>query len=137
LVPFPRILSDGFWRLGLILRGGGFGGAPLGAALAFAWVGWPFSQYASSSNTKDAIPPAFLIWGFLGVTHAPARAAGVALSAWTKFASLLVVPLWAGYPDTRRVRPMLVFYAWFLAVTAVVFFVLFLYPSPFPPPPPF
>jgi hypothetical protein len=130
-VHFTSILFDTICLLGLVLVGRRFGGAPLAAALAFAWVAWPFSQYASNSNTNDAIPPAFLIWGFLGVTHAPARASAVALSAWTKFASLLVVPLWAGYPDTRRGRPMLVYYASFLAVTAVVFFVLLLEPSPF------
>jgi hypothetical protein len=129
-VHFTSILFDSICLLGLILVGRRFGGAPLAATLAFAWVAWPFSQYASNSNTNDAIPPAFLIWGFLGVTHAPARAAGVALSAWTKFASLLVVPLWAAYPDTRRVRPMLVFYASFLATTALVFFELLFEPSP-------
>ena len=129
-VHFTSILFDSICLLGLILVGRRFGGAPLAATLAFAWVAWPFSQYASNANTNDAIPPALLIWGFLGVTYAPARATAVALSAWTKFASLLVVPLWAGYPDTRRTRPMLVYYAWFLGVTAVVFVVLLLEPSP-------
>ena len=129
-VHFTSILFDSICLLGLVLVGRRFGGAPLAAALAFAWVAWPFSQYASNSNTNDAIPPALLIWGFLGVTRAPVRAAAVALSAWTKFASLLVVPLWSGYPDARRGRPMLVFYLWFLLVTALVFFVLLLEPSP-------
>ena len=25
--------------------------------LAFAWVAYPFTQYVSSSNTNDALPP--------------------------------------------------------------------------------
>jgi hypothetical protein len=129
-VHFTSILFDSICLLGLVLVGRRFGGAPLAAALAFAWVAWPFSQYASSSNTNDAIPPALLIWGFLAVTKAPVRATAVALAAWTKFAPLLVAPLWSGYPDTRRGRPMVVFWAWFLGVTALVFFVLLLEPSP-------
>ncbi len=49
---------------------------------------------------------------------------------WTKFASLLLVPLWSGYPDARRGRSALVFVLWFLFFTALVFFVLLLEPSP-------
>ena len=41
-----------------------FGGTRLAATLAFAWAAYPFTQYASNSNTNDAIMPAFLIWGF-------------------------------------------------------------------------
>ena len=39
-------------------------GARLAATLAFAWAAWPFSQYASNSNTNDMIQPALLIFGF-------------------------------------------------------------------------
>ncbi len=129
-VHFTSILFDSICLLGLALVGRRFGGAQLAAALAFAWVAWPFSQYASNSNTNDAIAPALLVWGFLGVTRAPVRAAAVALSGWTKFASLLLVPLWSGYPDARRGRSALVFVLWFLFFTALVFFVLLLEPSP-------
>jgi hypothetical protein len=129
-VHFTSILFDSICLVGLALVGRRFGGAQLAAALAFAWVAWPFSQYASNSNTNDAIAPALLVWGFLGVTHAPVRAAAVALSGWTKFASLLLVPLWSGYPDARRGRSALVFVLWFLFFTALVFFVLLLEPSP-------
>jgi hypothetical protein len=129
-VHFTSILFDSICLVGLALVGRRFGGAQLAAALAFAWVAWPFSQYASNSNTNDAIAPALLVWGFLGVTRAPVRAAAVALSGWTKFASLLLVPLWSGYPDARRGRSALVFVLWFLFFTALVFFVLLLEPSP-------
>ena len=37
----------------------------LAATLAFAWVAWPFTQYASSSNTNDLIQPALLDLGLL------------------------------------------------------------------------
>ena len=45
--------------LGLGLVGFRFGGASLGATMAFAWAAYPFTQYASSSNTNDALLPAF------------------------------------------------------------------------------
>ena len=58
------------------------------------------------------------------------RGASVALSGWTKFASLLVVPLWSGYPEARRGRDAARFILGFAVATALVFFVLFLEPSP-------
>jgi hypothetical protein len=53
-----------------------------------------------------------------------------ALSSWTKFAPLIVMPLWSGYPDARRFRPRLAFILGFLVATLASFFVLFLEPSP-------
>src|SRR5204863_1616987 len=92
---------------------------------------WPFTQYVSSSNTNDALLPAFLIWGFWLVTSPVARGAFVALAGWTKFAALLVAPLWASYPDAYRDRrSKLVFGGAFVVTTAVAFFVLLLEPNP-------
>ncbi|MBA3844108.1 MAG: hypothetical protein H0X39_16090 [Actinobacteria bacterium] len=130
-VHFTSILFDTICLLGLGLVGRRFGGPRLAATLAFAWVAWPFSQYASSSNTNDSIPPALLIWGFLALTSPVGRGAAVALSGWTKFASLLLVPLWSGYPDARFGRATLRYAVGFLATTALVFFVFLLEPSPF------
>jgi hypothetical protein len=70
----------------------------LAVTLAFAWVAYPFTQYVSSSNTNDALPPLFLIWGFWLVSSPVARGAFTALSGWTKFAPLLLGPLWASVP---------------------------------------
>ena len=89
------VLFDLLALLGLALVGRRFGGARLSAALPFAWAAYPFTQYVSSSNTNDAIMPVFLIFGFWLVTSAFARGAFVALAGWTKFAALLLVPLWA------------------------------------------
>jgi hypothetical protein len=114
----------GLWLVGLRL-----GGPRLAAVLGFAWVAWPFSQYVSSSNTNDAIQPALLVWGFYFASSAIGRGALSALSSWTKFASLIVVPLWSAYPDARRLRPRLVYCAGFAIATAATFFVLFLEPS--------
>jgi hypothetical protein len=127
-VHLTSILFDLLAIVGLSLVGRRFGGPRLAVALAFAWVAWPFTQYASSSNTNDSIAPALLIWGFLGLTSPVARGAAVALSGWTKFASLLLLPLWLGYPEARRGRSLAIL--GFALATALAFFVLFLEPSP-------
>jgi hypothetical protein len=123
------ILVDLLCVLGLALVGLRFGGTRLAVTLAFAWVAYPFTQYVSSSNTNDALPPLFLIWGFWLVTSPVARGAAVALSGWTKFAPLLLAPLWASYPE-RRLRPTLLFTAGFLAATLAAFSILLLEPNP-------
>jgi hypothetical protein len=117
--------------IGLALVGFRLGGARLGVTLAFAWVAWPFTQYVSNSNTNDALPPLFLIWGFLLVSSSFARGAFSALAGWTKFAPLLVAPLWASYPNSlARPRQKLVFVAGFALATLVAFSILLLDPHP-------
>ena len=116
--------------LGLALVGRRLGGPRLGATLAFAWVAWPFSQYASSSNTNDLIQPALLVWGFYFASSPAIRGGFLALGSLTKFAPLLLLPLWSGYPETRRGRPRALFLAGFVVATALAFWVLLLEPSP-------
>ncbi len=124
------IMFDLLCLLGLALVGFRFGGARLGATLAFAWVAYPFTQYVSSSNTNDALPPLFLIWGFWLVTSPATRGAAAALAGWTKFAPLLLAPLWASYPDgLRRPRDKAIFAGAFVAATFVAFSVLLFEPS--------
>jgi hypothetical protein len=79
------------------------------------------------SNTNDAILPAFLIWGFLFAAWPSLRGIFAALSGWTKFATLVVVPLWLTYPGPiRRPRPALAFAGGFVLATAVAFSILLL-----------
>jgi hypothetical protein len=128
---FTSILFDLLAMVGLALVGRRFGGARLAATLAFAWAAYPFTQYVASSNTNDAIQPVFLIFGFWLVTSPVARGAFAALSGWTKFASLVVAPLWATYPDAGgRLRPKLVYTAAFVAGTLLAFWILLLEPNP-------
>jgi hypothetical protein len=124
------ILWDLIGLIGLGLVGRRFGGPRLGATLAFAWAAWPFTQYASMSNSNDMIQPALLIWGFFFLTSPVLRGAFGALASWTKFAPLLLVPLWAGYPEARFDRRMLRFVVGFVVATVAAFFVLFLEPNP-------
>jgi hypothetical protein len=129
-VHFTSILFDLLALLGLAVVGRRLGGPRTGATAALAWAAWPFTQYASSSNTNDAIAPALLVWGFAVLTSDVGRGFFVALSGWTKFASLLVLPLWSGYPEARRPRPTALALLGFAFGTAAVFWVLLLEPSP-------
>jgi hypothetical protein len=124
------ILFDLLCILGLGLVGLRFGGARLGATLAFAWAAYPFTQYTSSSNTNDAILPAFLIFGFWLAASPWKRGAFCALSSWTKFATLIVAPLWLTYPDRVRLRPQARFAVGFAVATLVAFSILLLEPNP-------
>jgi hypothetical protein len=126
-VHLTSIIFDILCMLGLGLAGLRFGGPWLGAALAFAWAAFPFTQYVSMSNSNDSIVPAFLIFGFWLATSPWLRGAFAALSGWTKFATLVVAPLWLTYPGpVRRPRPALVFAAGFAAATVLTFSVLLL-----------
>jgi hypothetical protein len=128
---FTSIAFDIACLVGLALVGLRFGGPSLAGVLAFAWAAYPFTQYVSSSNTNDAIPAAFLIWGFWLVTSAWARGIFVALSAWTKFASLVVAPMWLTYPELRwRPSRLGAFVGGFAVATVVAFSILLLEPSP-------
>jgi glycosyl transferase family 87 len=129
---FTSIAWDLIVLLGLFLVGRRFGGWRLAATLAFGWAAFPFTQYASNANTNDAIMPAFLVWGFWLVSSPVARGASTALAAWTKLVALIVVPLWATYPDgVRRPRATVIFAAAFALTTAAAFWVLLLEPNPF------
>ncbi len=127
---FTSILFDVLAMVGLALVGRRFGGWRLAATLAFAWAAYPFTQYVSSANTNDAIQPVMLIFGFWLATSPPARGIFSALAGWTKFGALLLVPLWATYPDARRPRTVLAYAAGFLVATLAVFSILLLEPNP-------
>ena len=124
---FSSIVFELLCVFGVGLVGLRFGGNRLAVTLAFAWLAYPFTLYASSSNTNDSLPPLFLIWGFWLVTSPAARGAAVALSGWTKFAPLVVAPLWASYPEPfKRPREKAIFVAAFLGASAVAFSILLL-----------
>ena len=130
---FTSILFDVLTLVGLALVGRRFGGARLGATLAFAWAAYPFTQYVSSSNSNDAIMPALLVWGFWLLSSAPGRGLFVGLAAWSKFASFLLLPLWASYPrgvSRDAPRRFLLYGAGFVLATILAFWILLLEPDP-------
>jgi hypothetical protein len=121
------VLFDLLTILGLWFVGLRFGGPRLGAVLAFAWAAYPFTQYVSNSNTNDAIMPCFLVWAFWLVGRPVGSGILAAASGWTKFASLIVAPLWLTYP-TGRINWR--FLAGFAAGTLAVFSIVLLDPHP-------
>jgi hypothetical protein len=130
-VHLTSIIWDVLALVGIGLVGLRFGGPTLGTTLAFAWAAYPFTQYVSSSNSNDAIMPALLIWGFWLATSHFARGLFVGLASWTKFASFLLVPLWASYPaGFRRPRAKAVFAGGFALATVLGFWLLLLEPDP-------
>jgi hypothetical protein len=126
---FTSILFDLASIFGLALVGLRYGGRRLAATLAFAWAAFPFTQYVASSNSNDAIQPAFLIFGFWLASSPWGRGSFAALASWTKFAPLVVAPMWATYPD-RRPRATAIFGAAFVLATLAAFWVLLLEPDP-------
>jgi hypothetical protein len=115
--------------LGLVLVGRRLGGNLLAATLAFGWAAYPFTAYTLLSNTNDAIMPAVLVWGFWLASSPVARGAAVALAGWTKFAALIVAPLWLTYRSRPGVRRLLAFGAAFAVATVAGFSILLLEPS--------
>ena len=125
---FTTIAFDLLTLLGLWLVGRRLEGPRLAATLAFAWAAYPFTQYASNSNTNDTLLPCLLVWGFWLLSSPVGRGVFAALSGWTKFASLVVAPLWSTYPD-RRPRPR--FLAAFVGASLAAFSIVLLEPGPF------
>jgi hypothetical protein len=113
---------------GLVLVGRRFGGGPLAAALAFGWVAYPFTSYVLLANSNDALMPVLLVWGFWLASSPAARGAAVALASWTKFAALVVAPLWLTYPRLEP-RRLVRFGLGFAAATLLAFSILLLEPS--------
>ena len=114
---------------GLVLVGRRFGGTRLAAVLAFGWVAYPFTTYALLANSNDALMPAALVWGFWLASAPAARGAALAVASWTKFAAVLLAPLWLSYPAGFRPRRVAAFALGFALVTVLAFSILLLEPS--------
>ncbi len=83
---------------GMAAIGWRFGRVRLALLCALAWVAYPFTGYALQANTNDMIVAAFAIWGFAFAVSPVRRGALLALAGWTKFAPLVLWPLWSRYP---------------------------------------
>jgi hypothetical protein len=115
--------------LGLVLVGRRLAGGRLAATLAFGWVAYPFTTYALLANTNDALMPVFLVWGFWLASSPTARGTATALAGWTKFAALLLAPLWLTYRSGLRPASVARFAGAFGVTTVLAFSILLLEPS--------
>ncbi len=97
-------LFDLLAALGLGVAGLRLGGVRLAAAAVFLWAAFPFTTYALSSNSNDAVIAAFLAWGLALFSFPTVRGFLLGCAALAKFAPLLLIPLWirADRPASRR-----------------------------------
>jgi Glycosyltransferase family 87 len=73
-------------------------GRALGVVLAFAWVAYPYTDYALQSNANDSLVAALVLGALLLLSSPLGRGAMTALAALTKFAPLALAPLFAAGP---------------------------------------
>jgi hypothetical protein len=95
-------------------------GTTLGVVLAYAWASYPYTLFVSNTNSNDSLVALLVVLSF-GTLAAPrARGALLALAGATKFAPLVLGPLYASY-DRRRLRDAALFALAFAAVTILVY----------------
>jgi uncharacterized membrane protein len=89
-ITFDLLTTLGLYVLGLRLRG-----RMLGIALAYAWVAFPYSLFALSTNSNDTLVAALLVWALVAASTPAARGALVGLASAAKFAPLAIAPVFA------------------------------------------
>ncbi|WP_205696236.1 hypothetical protein [Conexibacter sp. SYSU D00693] len=102
----------------LFLVGRRIRGPGLGIVLAYAWAAYPFTIYASNTNSNDALVPALLLVGLLLAERPVRRGAATAIGGLSKMATLAVAPVFATH-RAGGVRDVLRFAAGFLVAAAV------------------
>jgi hypothetical protein len=110
-VAFDLLTAAGLWRLGRRLRG-----PELGALLAYVWATFPFTLMVANSNANDGLVALLVTAALLALGRPAVRGAVVAAAALTKFAPIVLAPLFATYRDGEAVRAPRV-----IAVTAAAF----------------
>jgi hypothetical protein len=96
-------------------------GPDLGIALAYAWAAYPFTIFASNTNTNDALVSLTVLLAILAAARPLWRGIAAAVAGMTKFAPLAMAPVLATHrlPPTRRARAVAVFAAGFALAVAV------------------
>jgi hypothetical protein len=109
------IAFDLLTLLGLYFLGRRIRGPTLGIVLAYLWAAYPFSIYALSSNSNDALVSMLVVLAMLVITSAPARGVAGGLAGFSKFAPLALGPLLlrgvGRWPRPRAVIVFVVLYA--------------------------
>ena len=96
-VAFDLLTAAGLWLLGRRLRG-----PELGTLLAYAWATFPFTLLVANSNTNDGLVAVLVTAAMLVLAQPVARGAVVAAATLTKFAPIVLAPLFATYPRAAR-----------------------------------
>ncbi|MHB8658924.1 MAG: hypothetical protein ACYC91_13395 [Solirubrobacteraceae bacterium] len=115
-IAFDLLTLVGLFLLGRMVRG-----PTGGVVLAYAWVSYPFTLFALSSNSNDALVAALVLAALLLARSAPGRGVLGALAGLTKFAPLALGPLlMRGVGDSWPRRRSLALYVFAYAITALV-----------------
>jgi len=96
-VVFDLLTAGALWLLGRRLRG-----PELGALFAYAWAAFPFTLLVANSNANDGLVALLLTVAMLVLAQPVARGAVIAAAALTKFAPIVLAPLFATYGAGRR-----------------------------------
>jgi hypothetical protein len=91
-VTFDLLTAAGLWLLGRRLQG-----AALGALLAYLWATFPFTLLVANSNANDGLVALLVTVAMLVLARPLARGAVVAAAALTKFAPIVLAPLFLTY----------------------------------------
>ena len=75
-ITFDLLTTLGLYVLGVRLRG-----RALGIALAYAWVAFPYSLFALSTNSNDTLIAALLVWALVATSTPAVRGALVGFAA--------------------------------------------------------
>ncbi len=100
----------------------------LAVTLALAWLAYPYTSFVLQSNSNDSLLAALLIWSLVLFAQPLARGALLGLAAMTKFAPLVLAPLYLagergllGLRTRRRdLRPILLYSGAFIAACALM-----------------
>jgi Glycosyltransferase family 87 len=98
-------------------------GNRLGIVLAFAWLAYPYTDFALQSNSNDGLVAALIIWALALFARPVLRGTMLALATAAKFAPLILAPLFAAGVrglSPRNLRPAIVFSVAFAAVIALM-----------------
>jgi hypothetical protein len=87
------VLFDALAALGLMVAAWRLGGRRLAVVALFFWAAYPFTLYAMSSNSNDAVVAATVSWTLVVLTSPFLRGFVLSLGAWAKFAPVLLLPL--------------------------------------------
>jgi len=112
-VAFDLLTAAALWLLGRRLRG-----PDLGALLAYAWATFPFTLLVANTNTNDGLVAVLVTAAMLALGRPALRGAVVAAAALTKFAPLVLAPLFATYGTPPR-RALIVTTGSFALVAAL------------------
>ena len=119
-IAFDLLVVLGLFLLGRRLRPGAEG-RRLGVVLSYAWVTYPYTLFALSTNANDALVGLLGALALLALTSPPARGAAIALAAGAKFVAAGLAPLFAAGTGERRLRGAALFALAFAAVAAATF----------------